>query len=299
MAAASWSLPIGPGYFFLSAGQSLRPDRDLVLTATYALPLGERTSVSTEVRAGDGRTGARLQARGTRGASDLGLDWRLGAELLEGQGGVDARLSWQGEKGAVELEAERFAGDHRARLGVEGSLAWLEGELRASRRLGQAFGLVDLPGFPNVRVYLDNREAGRTDAEGKLLLPGLQPWEVNRVRLELDDLPIEAVLGRTEAVAVPRDRTGVRIDFPVDRRRQATAILRTASGAALPAGLGLASAEGEVTVLVGRDGFAQVTGLLDRPVEVTGEFAGRRFVCSLPAAAADEPLPDLGAPPCR
>jgi outer membrane usher protein len=299
VAAASWSLPIGPGYFFLSAGQSLRPDRDLVLTATYALPLGERTSVSTEVRAGDGRTGARLQARGTRGASDLGLDWRLGAELLEGQGGVDARLSWQGEKGAVELEAERFAGDHRARLGVEGSLAWLEGELRASRRLGQAFGLVDLPGFPNVRVYLDNREAGRTDAEGKLLLPGLQPWEVNRVRLELDDLPIEAVLGRTEAVAVPRDRTGVRIDFPVDRRRQATAILRTASGAALPAGLGLASAEGEVTVLVGRDGFAQVTGLLDRPVEVTGEFAGRRFVCSLPAAAADEPLPDLGAPPCR
>ena len=299
VAAASWSLPIGPGHFFLSAGQSLRPDRDLVVTATYALPLGERTSVSAEVRAGDGRTGARLQARGTRGASDLGLDWRVGAELLEGEGGVDARLSWQGEKGAVELEAERFAGDHRARLGVEGSLAWLEGELRASRRLGQAFGLVDLPGFPDVRVYLDNREVGRTDAEGKLLLPGLRPWEVNRIRLELDDLPIDAALGRTEAVAVPRDRTGVRIEFPVDRRRQATAILRTASGTALPPGIELASAEGEVTVLVGRDGFAQVTGVLDRPVEVVGELGGRRFVCSLPAAAAGELLPDLGTPPCR
>jgi outer membrane usher protein len=299
VAAASWSLSVGPGHLFLSAGQSLRPDRDLVVTAAYTLPLGERTTVSGEVRAGDGRTGARLQARGTRGASDLGLDWRVGAELLEGDGGVDARLSWQGAKGAVELEAERFAGDHRARLGVEGSLAWLEGELHASRRLGQAFGLVDLPGFPNVRVYLDNREAGRTDAEGKLLLPGLRPWEANRVRLELEDLPLDADLVRTETVAVPRDRTGVRIGFPIDRRRQATAILRTTSGAALPAGLELASADGSVRVVVGRDGFAQITGALDAPVEVVGERSGKRFTCSLPAAAADELLPDLGTPPCR
>jgi outer membrane usher protein len=299
LAAASWALPLGPGALLVAAGQSLRPDRDLAITAIYTLPIGERTTFSAEARSRDGRRTARLQARGTRGASDMGLDWRVGAEVGDAPRSYDARLSWQGEKGAIELEAERFDEKNRARLGVEGSLAWLEGELRASRRLGQAFGLVDLPGFPDVRVYLDNREAGRTDAEGKLLLPGLRPWEVNRVRLELDDLPLEAGLTATETVAVPRDRTGVRIGFPVDRRRQATAILRTASGAALPAGLELASAEGAVTVLVGRDGFAQVTGVLDRPVEVLGELAGRRFVCSLPAAAAHELLPDLGAPPCR
>jgi len=299
LAAASWSLPLGPGALLVSAGQSLRPDRDLAITAIYTLPIGERTTLAAEARARDGRRTARLQARGTRGASDLGLDWRVGAEIGDAPRSYDARLSWQGEKGAIELEAERFDDENRARLGVEGSLAWLDGELRASRRLGQAFGLVDLPGFPNVRVYLDNREAGRTDGEGKLLLPGLRPWEVNRVRLELDDLPLGAGLARTETVAVPRDRTGVRIGFPVDRRRQATAILRTPSGAALPAGLQLASAEGEVTVLVGRDGFAQVTGPLDRPVEVVGELAGRRFLCTLPPAATDELLPDLGMPPCR
>ena len=42
--------------------------------------------------------------------------------------------------------------------------------LLAERR---AFGLVDLPGFPNVRVYLDNRVAGQTNADGKLFLPNL------------------------------------------------------------------------------------------------------------------------------
>jgi outer membrane usher protein len=298
VAAASWSLPIGRGALLVSAGQSLRPDRDLAITASYTLPLGERTTLGAEARLRDGRQTARLQARGTRGASDLGLDWRVGAEVGDAPRSYDARLSWQGEKGAIELEAERFDDENRLRLGVDGSLAYVDGTFAASRRLGQAFGLVDLPGFPNVRVYLDNREAGRTDAGGRLLLPGLRPWEANRVRLELDDLPLDARLERAETVAVPRDRSGVKIGFPLDRRRQATAILRAAGGEPLPAGLRLASAEGGVEVVVGRDGFAQITGPLDQPVEVAGEREGRRFACSLPAAAEGELLPDLGTPPC-
>jgi len=32
---------------------------------------------------------------------------------------------------------------------------------------------------------------------------------------------------------------------------------------------------------------------------VVGELAGRRFLCTLPPAATDELLPDLGMPPCR
>ena len=299
VAAGSWSLPIGPGALFVSLGQTFRPDHDLAVTAAYTLPLGERTTVSAEARLRDERQTARLQARQTRGASDLGLDWRIGAEIGDAPRSYDARLSFQAEKGAVELEAQSFDGDARLRLGASGSLAWIDGRLEASRRLGQAFGLVDLPGFPNVRVYLDNREAGRTDADGRLLLPGLRPYEVNRVRLELDDLPLEAAIERPEVAAVPFDRSGVKIGFPIDRRRQATAILRAADGKPLPAGLELASGDGTVTGLVGRNGFAQVVGQLDRAVELRGERDGRSFACPLEAAPAGELLPDLGVVTCR
>jgi outer membrane usher protein len=299
VAAASWSLPIGPGSLFVSAGQTFRPDHDLAVTASYTLPLGERTSLSAEARLRDERQSARLQARRTRGASDLGLDWRVGAEVGDAPRSYDARLSWQAEQGAVDLEAESFDDDARLRLGLSGSLALVDGTLKASRRLGQAFGLVDVPGFPNVRVYLDNREAGRTDADGRLLLPGLRPYEVNRVRLELDDLPLEAAIERPEAAAVPFDRSGVLIGFPVDRRRQATLVLRAPDGTPLPAGLELASDDGTVTALVGRGGFGQVTGPLDRPVELRGGRSGQSFLCPLPAVPAGELLPDLGVVACR
>ncbi|MDW8340997.1 MAG: fimbria/pilus outer membrane usher protein [Geminicoccaceae bacterium] len=299
VAAASWSLALGPGAFLLSAGQSLRPEREFALTLAYVVPLGERTTLSTEARAADGRANGRLQLRHARGASDLGFDLRLGAEIGDQPRSYDARVSYQGALGAVELEAERFAGEHRLRLGVEGSLALVDGTLRASRRLGQAFGLVDVPGFPDVRVYLDNREVGRTDAEGKLLLPGLRPYEINRVRLELDDLPLGANLERAETVAVPFERSGVRIAFPIDHRRRAKAMLRDGAGAPLPAGLELVAEDGTTTALLGRDGFAMITGPLARPVEVVGRLDGTEFRCPVPSAPAEEPLADLGEIRCR
>lgn len=300
IAAASWSLPIGPGTLFVNAGQTIRPDRDLAVTAIYTVPLGPQSSVTAEARLRDERQNGRIQYRRTRGASDLGFDVRLAAEVGDAPRSYDARVSYQGSLGAVALEAERFDEENRARLGVEGSLALIDGTLRASRRLGQAFGLVDVPGFPNVRVYHDNREVGRTDADGKLLLPGLRPYEVNKVRLELDDLPLEAGIAKTEVAAVPYDRSGVRIGFPVDRRRQATAILRGPDGQPLPAGLELASADGTTTALLGRDGFAQVEGPLDRAVELQARLASGAIVrCALPAGAAGELLPDLGTIACR
>lgn len=299
LVAASWSLALGPGALLVNAGQSLRPERDFALTLTYVLPLGDRTSLATDARVGDGYKNARVQLRHTRGASDLGFDVRAGAEIGERARAFDARVSYQGSLGAIALEAERSGGEERARVNLEGSLALVEGTLRASRRLGQAFGLVDVPGFPDVRVYLDNREVGRTDSEGKLLLPGLRPYEVNRVRLDLDDLPIGANLTRTELAAVPFERSGVRISFPIDRRRQAKAILRDRDGAPLAAGLELASRDGLTTVLVGRDGFALITGPLDQPVEVEGRGDQEAFSCTVPAVAVDDPLPELGELRCR
>ena len=108
---------------------------------------------------------------------------------------------------------------------MNGSLALVDGKVAASRRVDRAFGLVNLPGFPDVRVYLDNRAAGRTDQDGRLLLPSLRPYEGNRVRLEVDDLPLDAEITTAEVEAVPYDRSGMTIDFPLNRLAQATATL--------------------------------------------------------------------------
>ena len=169
----------------------------------------------------------------------------------------------------------------------------------APGQLSRVVGLVDLPGFPDVRVYLDNREAGRTDSSGKLLLPDLRPYERNQIRVAVDDLPLDAEITTAETEAVPYDGSGMRIGFPLARTERATVVLHDAQGAPLPAGLKLASADGKVTAWVARDGFSQVTGPLGEGAALAGSVAGARLTCKLPAPAGKEPLPDLGTVTCR
>jgi outer membrane usher protein len=137
------------------------------------------------------------------------------------------------------------------------------------------------------------------DSEGRLLLPGLRPYEGNRVRLEVDDLPLDAEISTAEVEAVPYDRSGMTISFPLARMEQATAILLGEDGAALPVGLRLRSADGAVTAWVARDGFAQIKGASPAPVTIAGEQDGQVVSCELPPAPPAELLPDLGTVACR
>lgn len=297
--AATYSMALGPGAVSLRAAQIVDPDPELALTATYSVPLGPRRSASTTLQKRSDDLRARASYRQTRGASDLGLDYRLSAEAGTDFSTAEARFSYQTTRGTADLEVERFDGSNNLRAGVSGSVAVADGQMKLSRRIGRSFGMVSLPGFPDVRVYLDNREVGRTDAAGNLLLPGLRPYEANRVRVEVQDLPLDTSVGAAEIEAVPFERSGVTITFPVARTQQATAMFLDAAGKPLPAGLQLKSADGNVAAWVARDGFTQITGPLATPVNVLSENARTPFECALPSVPEGEILADLGVVACR
>lgn len=296
--AATYSLAFGPGSLTLRAAQLFRPDNELALTALYTIPLGPRRSASVELLERGGDYGSRGTFRQTRGASDLGLDYRLAAEAGTRDSSIEARFGYQTEIGAADLDLGRFNGDNALRAGVNGSVALIDGEVAVSRRIDRAFGLVDLPGFPDVRVYLDNREVGRTDADGRLLLPGLRPYEGNRVRLEVDDLPLDAEITTAEVEAVPFYRSGMTIAFPLARTLRATATLLARDGTPLPVGLRLRSADGTVTAWVARDGFTQINAAGHGPATLAADADGVLIACPIPASMPDEQLPDLGRITC-
>ncbi len=294
----SWSLPLGPGTVILNGTGLLSPRRDLTLTLTYALPLGKARSASTSLTLRDGRPRLRAQFRQGRGASDLGPTFRIAGELGPDRTALELDAGYQGRLAEITGRAEVVDGAGRLRLGLRGSAVLTKGGFALTRRIGRAFGLVEVPGMPGVRVYLDNRLVGRTDARGRLLVPGLTPYEPNRLRVELRDLPLGVVLSRSETVVVPMAGGAVRADFGTFTAREATARLVDEDSDPLPAGLRLADAAGRVRVLIGRAGFARIQGLGSEPTVVVADGPEARYRCPLPAAPAEDPLPDLGTVRC-
>jgi outer membrane usher protein len=297
--AASWSTRLGPGSVVLTAAKLIEPSEQGAFFVNYVLPIDATDSASIGASHDGSGTYADVQYRRSKGASDLGADWLVAARAGGDQSRLSGSLGYDWSKLSARVDAELQEEGSAIRPNLSGSLAVVDGRFDASRRLGRAFGMVDLPGMPDVRVYVENREVGRTDASGQLLLPSLLPYQANQVRVEVEDLPLDAQVGDPQVTAVPADRSGMVVDFGIRRERQGTIRLVDAAGRPLPGGLQLVGADGMPEVLVGRDGAAHVRGLSGRPQEVVGQLGDIIFHCSLPGFDGTDPMPDLGKAACQ
>ncbi|HWL67550.1 MAG TPA: fimbria/pilus outer membrane usher protein [Geminicoccus sp.] len=299
-ASASWSSRLGPGSLVLTAAKLIDPSDEAVFFLNYVLPINRRDSaIAGSARDASG-TSAEVQYRRNKGDSDLGVDWQVAARAgNDDSSRLAGSLGYDWSKLSTRIDAELGKENSAIRPNLSGSLAVVDGRFDASRRLGRAFGMVYLPDMPDVRVYLENREVGRTDADGRLLLPGLLPYQPNRLRVEVEDLPLDAQVSDPQVDAVPADRSGMTVDFGIRRERQATVRLVVGKGQPLPGGLELAGPAGAVLALVGRDGLAHVTGIGAGEVAVSAAVAGETVTCVLPEDAGDDPMPFLGEVRCR
>lgn len=298
VASANYSIPIGPGTLLLNGLQTLEPSDEFALIASYSLPIGQVRSLTTAATFREGATRGAVQYTRGRGSSDLGLSYRVATEVGDQPRLFDGSVRYDAEVASAELDVAHVEGDTTLRGNLSGSLAYLDGEMRASRRLGRAFGLVALPGHPDVTVYLENREVGRTDDEGYLLLPRLNPYQANRVRIRPEDLPLTAELDREEQIAVPYERGGVAIAFDVRTQRTALVTLVDGAGAPLPAGLVLAGRDGAVGAQVADAGLAYVRGTVGDASVLESVEGQPGFSCPLPALP-DEPMAALGEVACE
>lgn len=298
-ASASWSSRLGPGSVVLTAAKLIDPSDEAAFFLNYVLPINRQDSASVGLSRDGSGAFAEAQYRHSRGDSDLGADWQVAARGGDHGNRLSGAFGYDWSKLSTRIDAELDDGRAAIRPNLSGSLAVVDGRLDASRRLGRAFGMVDLPGMPDVTIYLENREVGRTDEDGQLLLPGLLPYQKNRVRVAVEDLPLDAQVADPQRDAVPADRSGMIIDFGIRRERQATVRLVDAGGTPLPGGLELQGAEGTLSVLVGRDGLGHVRGLSDAPAEVVARVGDITLRCMLPGLPDDDPLPFLGERRCR
>ena len=115
--------------------------------------------------------------------------------------------------GRYHLGYRQSEGGGHVDASVAGGLAAVDGRLFATRVVDGSFVMVRVPDTKGVRVYLDNKEVGRTDRKGELLIPRALAHYGNRVAIEPLDLPPDRPPARTWLLLAPPERGGAVAEF--------------------------------------------------------------------------------------
>lgn len=133
------------------------------------------------------------------------------------------------------VEAQSTGDQTSASARLSGALGWLGGHAFATRRIDDSFIVVDSDGQPGLPIFYENRFAGRTNAAGKLLIPGARAYQPNQVSLDASALPIEYTLAQDQLAVVPRRNSGAAARFEISDGGVMVQVQR-ANGEPVPAG---------------------------------------------------------------
>lgn len=116
------------------------------------------------------------------------------------------------------------------RLSLAGSAVYVGGEAALGRPVADSFGIVKVGGVPGVKVMLAAQDMGRTDAQGKLLVPALSAYYDNEVSIAPETVPIEYEIAATSKIVSPSARGGAIIDFAARKIQAFSGVLRYPGG---------------------------------------------------------------------
>ena len=240
--------------FFVGGSRNLDDDHDNSVFAGLSLSFGPQLSAGLAQDRNRGEDSSSVYVSRPL-AQDGGYGWNLRAQRGEGRDQQQAELAYRGDRGQISGGLWRLDGHTMTYASASGGLVWMDDQAFASRRVDDAFALVSTEGLAGVPVLLENRPIGVTDARGHYLLTGLSAWQPNQVSIEPLQLPPQVQVERTQSMAVPADRAGVRIAFGLRTVRAALLTLQDDKGQPLPLGTRVRrGADDTAPVQVGYDG---------------------------------------------
>nr|WP_246394647.1 fimbria/pilus outer membrane usher protein [Microbulbifer rhizosphaerae] len=200
---------------------------------TFSIPLDNLLYAAISAQRGDDDIEPRALLRRTAPYHG-GWGWSLQGGDTDGDY-AQAMVEVRGRYGSARAGIDRDDGGHGHFFEASGSAVLMDGQLKFSRRIHDAFALV-YTGVEDMPVLSENRVYGRTDDQGYLLIPELRGWQRNRIGIDPDGLGPKFYVAELEQFAVPADHAGQLVRFPVEELRPAIVTLLDPSGTPLPAG---------------------------------------------------------------
>lgn len=245
--------------FYATAFQDFGTRPNTGFFAGLTIPLSESVSASTGAARGQNGTTYSTDIVKPLGPQPGSYGWRV--RDVEGVSSYrEASASYRSRYATVQVGASQDRDSTRGLFELRGSIATMGGGVFLSNWIDDGFAVVKA-GAPGVEVLHDNRPAGVTDARGMLLVPTLRSYQKNKITIDPSNLPVDAQVARTREIVAPADRSGVLVNFNVQRDIASALVTFTRPGGeVVPAGV-VGRIEGGAEFVVGYDGQAFIREL--------------------------------------
>lgn len=226
---------------------------------TLTKPIGDRTTLNLGTNVNQDNTQGTVQLQRNL---PVGPGWGYNLQANPGRcGNYQATVSMQNDIGTYSVGGAQYNNSRALQLQASGSAVLLGGHPYLARQLYSAFGVAHVADYSNVRVYNQNQEVGRTNHYGNVFIPNLLPYQHNPIRIETNDLPLDAELATDQIDVIPYYRSGLVVNFPIKHAANATATLVQTSGAPVPAGAVVTILGQNTEFPVADEGAVYLTGL--------------------------------------
>lgn len=292
------------GYFSIQALKFLDDHQKYQISASINIPLGGQSNLSTGATKYSNRdTGFVQLQRHAPPGSGIGLRLRQG--LLD-DSNRQADLLLKSSIGNYNLNYQARENDggyeEAYRASVSGSLSYVAGYMTLGQPVHDSFGLVSLPEYPDVKVYVDNQHIATTDNDGQAFIPRLRAYQSNRIKLDYADLPLSANIDSLEQEISPYYRSGVIIEFLVSQSLNATMNVITINGDYVPVTAQATNEQSGQATMIGYDGLLYLVGLsADNTIAIEWKKDSKLYQCTVSFKLPNEPdiLHDLGRMVCQ
>ena len=244
----------------MTASRAIAGATGSALGLMFTMPLGGSRLINTSVSHHNGGTDA-FASYLQNPSLDNPLGWRLLAGAQADKARVEAGSYYTGRFGSVTGDISATPDQKAVRLGAMGGLVFTDGMFFVSRRVDESFAVVEVAGYGGVGIGIGSNVLARTDANGIALVPRLNPYQNNSIRLDPRELPLNAEIESIEQIAVPAWRSAVKVVFPVRSGRGALIKIHFDDGQPAPPGAIVKIDGDKQEFYVARRGEAFVTGL--------------------------------------
>lgn len=192
-----------------------------------------------------------------------GIGWSTRAERAENNGResytVNPTFQYNAQRSILRGDYTMTEGGGASSkdllLSFSGSLVYLGSTFALARPVNDSFALVKVGDVEGVRVSANGQVLGRTDAEGKAVIPEMTSFYENLLSMEDKDVPVDYLMPRVRLFLSPPYRSGSCLYFPLQKYLAVTGTIVLAGGEPLAnAELTLLTPGGKIAFMTGENG---------------------------------------------